>query len=241
MPNKTMRTNVATAQVNLEKLSRNHLSPDDRTHIMNERENRHHLIHMPFLVDLTLEQDATVLPCVGTVLFWGAILQKHFVNTLSVITLTLLPTEIHIPKAQIISPPQTRLPSFLSSFRFEIGTMRLATGMVRLEIKMANQWQCSTRPDLPLFRPENGMTQFQTRTMRFEMGIVQVETGMFRRAIALVRWEGAIGRFEIRKTYSASPISVNPAQLIGLGCFSLIANIACRNACALFPVFCHWL
>jgi hypothetical protein len=35
MPNRTMKTTVTTTQINLENLSRNHISPDDRTNIMN--------------------------------------------------------------------------------------------------------------------------------------------------------------------------------------------------------------
>jgi hypothetical protein len=52
MPNKTMKA-VATAQVNLEDLASNRLSPQDRDSIMNAIATIQ--ATMPFLIDLTLE------------------------------------------------------------------------------------------------------------------------------------------------------------------------------------------
>jgi len=53
MPNKTMKTAVATTQVNLEDLAKSQLSPTDSNTIMNAIATIQ--ATMPYLTDLTLE------------------------------------------------------------------------------------------------------------------------------------------------------------------------------------------
>jgi len=62
MPNKTMKTAVATTQVNLEDLAKSQLSPTDSNTIMNAIATIQ--ATMPYLTDLTLEQ-RKALPKMG--------------------------------------------------------------------------------------------------------------------------------------------------------------------------------